>query len=297
MARMKILFLFIPLILSLSSGAQNSFGDIMDTVVINERPALLFSNKRWTYLDDYNKYLSYDSLFTNNWETKGIHAYSREKEKPFNDRTINLLENNSAFVFPLDTFKYLRGFKGSHTGIDLKAESGDSIRAAFDGRIRFAGNIHNGYGNLVIMRHFNGLETYYSHLSKILISVDDDVKAGDIIGLVGQTGRATTHHLHFEVRYRDKVFDPAKLLSLQEKKLLGDSLQICNKLFGIGSTNPKKEVTQTNGSETQYYIVIKGDTLYKISKLYSTTIENLCVLNNISKTSILHIGQKLKVTP
>lgn len=294
---MKIFFLFIPLIISLSAGAQNSFGDIMDTLVINDRPALLFSNKRWAYLDDYNKYLLYDSLFCNNWETKEIHAYHGDRDIPFNDRTINLLENNSAFVFPLDTFKYLRGFKGSHTGIDLKAETGDSIRAAFDGRIRFAGNIHNGYGNLVIMRHFNGLETYYSHLSKILISVDDDVKAGDVIGLVGQTGRATTHHLHFEIRYRDKVFDPTKLLSLQEKKLLADSLQICNKLFGIGSTSPKQEVTQANGTETQYYIVIKGDTLYKISKLYSTTIENLCLLNNISKTSILQIGQKLKVTP
>ena len=109
---MKILFLFIPLIISISSGAQNMFGDIIDTVVINDRTALLFSNKRWTFLDDYYKSLSYDSLFSNNWETKEIHAYRSEGNKPFNDKTINLLENNSAFVFPLDTFKYLRGFKG-----------------------------------------------------------------------------------------------------------------------------------------------------------------------------------------
>jgi hypothetical protein len=295
--RVSSFILFIPIIISSPTFAQNSFGDILDTIMINDKPALLFSNKRWAYLDDHNKCLSYDSLFSQNWETKEIHAYLNERNKPIHDKTINLLENNSTFVFPLDTFKYLRGFKGSHTGLDLKADFGDSIRAAFDGRVRFADNIRNGYGNLVIIRHFNGLETYYSHLSKILVQVDDVVSAGDVIGLVGQTGRATTHHLHFETRYRDKVFDPLKLLSLQEKNLLSDSLEICKRLFGQEIYSPNRETTVAGGTDLVYHTVISGDTLYKISRLYSTSVDDLCKWNKISKTSTLRIGQKIKVTP
>ena len=297
MNRIRFLLLLIPLIIYSKLEAQNSFGDILDTIVVNDKPALLFSNKRWAYLDDYTKHLSYDSLFSKNWVTNGIHAYFTDRNKPISDISINLLQNNSAFIFPLDTFKYLRGFNGNHTGLDLKADLGDSIRAAFDGRIRFAGNLRNGYGNLVIIRHFNGLETYYSHLSKIRVRVDDDVKAGDVIGLVGQTGRATTHHLHFETRYHDNPFDPAKLISWQKKELLSDTLVICNKFLIGGSCNTENAIAINGENPTQFYTVVKGDTLSKISRLYSTTVENLCRMNNISKTSTLHIGQKLKVTP
>jgi murein DD-endopeptidase MepM/ murein hydrolase activator NlpD len=285
------------MIISINSGAQNRYGDILDTIVVNDKSVILFSNKRWTYAEDYKINLSYDSLFFNNWNTKDIHAYFSGTAKLFKNFSIYLYENNSAFVFPLDTFKYLRGFRGNHTGLDLKADLGDSIRAAFDGRIRFAANIHNGYGNLVIIRHYNGLETYYSHLSKILVQVNDDVKSGDIIGLVGQTGRATTHHLHFETRYHDWVFDPTKIISLQNKMLLSDSLAICSSLFSGGSCNPNIESPINGEPRTQYYTVVKGDTLSKISKLYATTVENLCQINDISKNSILQIGQKLKVAP
>lgn len=292
----KILLLIIPLYIYSTSTAQNSTSAILDTISINNRAAIIFSNKRWAYLDDHNKSLSYDSIFATNWENKEIHAYLSEKNKPLTPKTLNLLENNSPFVFPLDSFQYLRGFKGSHTGIDLKAPTGDSIRSAFDGRVRFANNIRNGYGNLVIIRHYNGLETYYSHLSKILVEVDDDVKAGEVIGLVGQTGRATTHHLHFETRYRDRVFNPEKLLSVKDRTLLSDTLLIPGNIFGSANT-AIKQTENSPGSSDTYHKVVKGDTLYKISKRYSVTIENLCQWNNISRNSTLHIGQQIKLCP
>jgi murein DD-endopeptidase MepM/ murein hydrolase activator NlpD len=293
---LKIILLFIPLSFAFNGFGQND-NIILDTLTLNDRQIFLFKNKKWAFVDDYLKNIGYDTLFSRNWETKEIHAYRTERNKSIKSLKVNLRENNSAFIFPLDTFKYLRGFTGYHTGLDLKADLGDTIRAVFDGKIRFAGNIRNGYGNLVIIRHYNGLETYYSHLSKILININDDVKAGDLIGLVGQSGRATTHHLHFEIRYFDKPFDPLKLLSLQERNLISDSLLICGSLFGEVQVDSELDLADANNNDIQYHTIVKDDTLYKLSKKYNTTIEALCQLNTISKSTTLKIGRQLKVKP
>lgn len=292
----QVLVFLIPLCYTFPALSQQN-SSILDTITLNNRQVILLSNKKWAYLDEHVKNLAYDSLFFNNWETKEIHAYRTERKKPRNQIKLNLLENNSQFVFPLDTFKYLRGFTSYHTGLDLKADVGDTIRAVFDGKVRFADNIRNGYGNLVIIRHFNGLETYYSHLSKIMVNVNDDVKAGDIIGRVGQTGRATTHHLHFETRYFDEPFDPLKLLSLQTKDLISDTLFINGSLIGEVQNTSELESSISDNTNAEYHTIIKGDTLYKISKKYNTSIESLCQLNNISKSTTLKIGRKLKVKP
>ena len=297
MTLIKCLVLLFSICLSLTCHAQKSYGAILDTMVVNNRKVVVFSNKRWAYIDDYSKSLAYDSIFNNNWQTKEIYAYCNEKNHTTEAKTIDLHENNSSFVFPLDSFKFGRGFNNNHTGLDLKAPLGDSIRTAFDGRIRFAGNMHNGYGNLVIIRHFNSLETYYSHLSKIMVDIDDDVKAGEVIGLIGQSGKATGYHLHFETRYLDKPFDPLRFISLQEKKIISDSLLICDSLFKTNNLYPASGEMMSLDTVLQFHTVVKGDTLYKISVIYGTTIENLCQLNNISRNSVLHIGQELKITP
>ncbi len=292
-----VFILFIPFIICKPAFSQSSEREILDTVYSKGKKILLFSNRQWIFFDDYVKFNSYDGCFNTHWQTKGIHAYTNHSISQLINKKINLYENNSEFCFPLDTFKYLRGFKGSHTGVDLKADFGDSIRAAFDGKVRFTGNIHNGYGNLVIIRHFNELETYYSHLSKIYVTVNQTVSAGDVIGSVGQTGRASTNHLHFETRYYDKVFDPEKLISIKGEKLLADTLIISNELFGINPSKTNQLSAENSFSDGKYYIVVKGDTLYKIANLYSTSIENLCEWNNITKTSTLQIGQKIIVSP
>lgn len=270
---------------------QTITSPILDTIELDGRPVVLFADKKWAFVDEYQKSLTYDSLFSKNWITKEIHSYPADRNKPLVELWVNLYENNSSFVFPLDTFKLLRGFNSYHTGLDLKTNSGDTIRAAFDGRVRFAGYIRNGYGNLVIIRHYNGLETYYSHLSKILACLDDDLKAGDVVGLIGATGRATGPHLHFETRYRDRPFDPLKIVNCDQKNLMADSLKICDLLFGKKIINSKQELYE--GDSCDFYTIIKGDTLFKIAKQNNTSIDILCQLNNISRTTILQVGRKL----
>lgn len=286
----RIILTILFLAVSTRITGQTNMNTIIVTVEVKGRTAVLFSTKKWEFLDDYLRHLVYDSLFSQNWITKEIHAYPSPKNKTPDDHLIYLYENQSEFIFPLDTFKLLRGFTGYHTGLDLKAQSGDTIRAAFNGRVRFAANIHNGYGNLVILRHYNGLETYYSHLSKVFVNIEDDLKAGDVVGLVGATGRATGPHLHFETRYRDIAFDPLKLILLDQKCLVSDSLYI-GSLFG--KTPDDESLTHAHGDSGEVHTVVRGDTLYKIAKKYNTSVDILCQINELSKSSILRIGQKL----
>ena len=117
------------------------------------------------------------------------------------------------WCFPLSGAKIISpyGKRGGrlHSGVDIKTKDKDNIYAAFDGEVIFSGKYY-GYGNLVRIKHANGLETYYSHNSKNLVNVGDKVKAGQLIALTGQTGRASTPHLHFEIRLNGKAQNPAK---------------------------------------------------------------------------------------
>lgn len=126
------------------------------------------------------------------------------------------------YAFPLPGAKVISPYAGRrkhHSGVDLKTFAKDTIVAAFDGIVRIA-KPYAAYGNAVVIRHYNGLETVYSHNSKNLVKVGDRVKAGDPIGLTGRTGRATTEHLHFEVRINGKHFNPNRVFDLENRKLL-----------------------------------------------------------------------------
>ena len=112
-----------------------------------------------------------------------------------------------------------------HSGVDIKLESGDPVSVAFDGVVRMARK-YSGYGNCVVVRHFNGLETLYAHLSKIIVKVNEQVKAGDIIGLGGHTGHATCNHLHFETRFQGKAFNPKELINFDNYSLLSDTFTV-----------------------------------------------------------------------
>ncbi len=105
-----------------------------------------------------------------------------------------------------------------HTGADLKTKDKDNIYAAFAGEVVYSDKL-SGYGNLIRIRHSNGLETYYAHNSKNLVKKGQHVKAGQVIALVGQTGRATTPHLHFETRVNGKPQNPDKYFDLSNGKL------------------------------------------------------------------------------
>ena len=128
------------------------------------------------------------------------------------------------------------GGKRRHSGVDIKTRANDNILAAFSGIVTRSGP-YFGYGNCIVIRHDNGLETLYSHQSHNLVKVGQAVKAGDIIGLTGRTGRATTEHLHFEVFFKCRRIDPALVFDHNSKSLRQHSLVYSN---GVVRTDKSK---------------------------------------------------------
>jgi len=146
---------------------------------------------------------------------------------------IMLKEGNSEFVFPvkgqlLGQFCY-RG-RVPHTGVDIALKRGTPVYSSFDGVVRMAKR-YGGYGNLVVVRHLNGIETVYAHLSKIKVKVNQKVKAGDVVGLGGRTGRASANHLHFETRYNGAAFDPMEMMEFKTYGLISDTLVLHRQSF------------------------------------------------------------------
>ncbi|MDO5570648.1 MAG: M23 family metallopeptidase [Bacteroidales bacterium] len=176
-----------------------------------------------------------------------------------------------------------------HNGIDLKVQVGDTIYAAFSGKIRVRKFERRGYGYYLVVRHNNGLETVYGHLSKFLVKVDDIVKAGDPIGLGGNTGRSTGSHLHFETRLMGQVINPNDIIDFENKVAHTDT-------YLFTSKKAKTISGAVSLGNLAYHKVKKGDTLGAIAMKYRTSVTSLCRLNNISKKTTLRLGQKIRVS-
>lgn len=205
-----------------------------------------------------------------------------------------------------------------HKGLDLKVYVGDTIRAAFSGKVRVVRYDRGGYGKFVVIRHHNGLETIYGHLSKQLVETDQEVRAGEPIGLGGNTGRSTGSHLHFETRLCGMALNPALMFDFRNQDVVADfytfkkstynresaqatRLRGVNGLSGtIDSDDDSDELALAAPSadfavaKTQYHKVAKGETLYSIARKRHTTVDALCKLNRIGKNIRLKVGQILK---
>ena len=203
----------------------------------------------------------------------------------------------SGYCMPTSNTKITSKFgprrRRMHNGIDVKVYIGDTIRAAFNGKVRVVKNQgrRTGYGKYVIIRHDNGLETVYGHLSKQLVSEDQYVEAGEVIGLGGNTGRSTGSHLHFETRFLGQAINPALLFDFEKQDIVADSY-----LFKKGNNRYRRtnsSVIASNG-DIQYYKVRKGDSLSRISKKTGVSIDRLCKLNGITRRTTLRPNQVLK---
>ena len=181
-----------------------------------------------------------------------------------------------------------------HYGLDLAQPTGEPIYAAFDGVVRISKR-NKSYGNLVIIHHANGLETYYAHMSARHVSVGDQVKSGDLIGLCGNTGRSFGSHLHFEVRYMGNAINPEDVLDCATHDLVCDRLELTANSFRKVARGGKGG-GGGNVSSGGWYRVRQGDTLEKIARRNGTTVRRLCQLNGISQNKILHPGDRLKVS-
>lgn len=239
-------------------------------------------------------------LYKDRWDTLYIRT-GKVNFAEIHDSTFLWLNNPSEteFHFPYKgklLSKY--GWRSGrvHAGMDIKLETGDTVVSAFDGKVRIA-RVMSGYGKMVVVRHHNGLETVYAHLSKIIVNINDEVKAGDPLGLGGRTGRATTSHLHFETRYLGEHFNPDRIIDFENFTLIRDTLLI-NKDFWhpLKATNTVASAHDPNLVSKKYHTIKKGDTLSIIARKYNTSVKAICKLNGIKETKILQLGKKLRVS-
>ena len=291
---------------------MNEIYDDSDTTMMLVRPMdtidtpdkyvkiVLFNDHTWDYIELERPDIDTTGLFED-WDIESIHAYRDVKVSDLPE-SVDLLLVDTAhhFVAPFigrrsSTFKMRKG--RPHNGVDIPLRVGDTIRSPFDGVVRYVGGgkATGGYGNLIVVRHPNGLETYYGHLSEHLVAENDLVAAGEPIGLGGSTGRSTGPHLHFETRYMGKPFDPERVINFDNGILRDTLLTIKRHYFNVGSHYGMTDKQSKNVTAAQYYTVKKGDTLGKIAQKHHTTVNALCRLNGIKSNKILRIGQRLRV--
>ena len=226
------------------------------------------------------------------WNNTRVHAFGNTVVVPDTFRI-----DMTGFAMPTTNTKITSKFgprrRRMHNGIDVKVYIGDTIRAAFSGKVRMVKYERRGYGKYVVFRHENGLETIYGHLSKQMVSEDQYVEAGEVIGLGGNTGRSTGSHLHFETRFLGQAINPAFLFDFEKQDIVTDTY-----LFKKGNnryrrSSSKAGVVASNG-DAQYYKVRKGDSLSRISQKTGVSIDRLCKLNGITRRTTLRINQVLK---
>ncbi|MCI5854640.1 MAG: M23 family metallopeptidase [Prevotella sp.] len=206
-----------------------------------------------------------------------------------------------------------------HKGLDVKVYIGDTIRAAFSGKVRIVNYERRGYGKYVVIRHYNGLETIYGHMSKHLVKENEEVRAGDPIGLGGNTGRSTGSHLHFETRLCGVALNPALMFDFRNQDVVNDYYMfhrdsyeqesvIANRLRGVGGelyANSEEQsederinipaiTAKSSYGSARFHKVKRGETLSAIARKRGTSIDALCKLNRITKRTKLMPGQILK---
>jgi len=239
------------------------------------------------------------------WDTHNINPYRVDGRRIRDTLTLHLTEPEKQRYakMPLSRTPITSdfGFRGYrwHYGVDLDLETGDSVRAAFDGVMRISKWDGGGYGNYLLVRHYNGIETLYGHLSKPLVKPGTFVKAGQVIGLGGSTGRSSGSHLHFEVRYEGNPIDPERMYDFPDYKLKGDNFVITSALFDYYSRALRAKAAHKASSSAASarrvvtHRIRSGDTLSEVAEKYGVSQAQLRRLNGNVKT--LRPGKTLRI--
>lgn len=304
---MRIFFLLLLLLFSLPVSAQK----IVDTIDLGRGPAVVYADRTWEYIEDINfdgvlNERLYDEVvadtmikFFQSWDHEVCYT-SNLANNPSNikDTVWLCLEGDKQdnFAMPCEgritsSFGWRKG--RNHNGTDIDLDTGDTVRAAWGGKIRYAKFNESGFGNLVIIRHYNGLETFYAHLSEHLVVPNQVVVAGEPIGLGGNTGHSYGSHLHFEVRFFDIPMDPEKVIDFANRSVFDENLLVTSSLFRPGVSSSSSVASSSTGGK--YYRIRSGDTLGAIASRNRTTVSKLCQLNGIRPTTILQVGRNLRV--
>ena len=240
-------------------------------------------------------------IFTEGWNSKSVNPF-KESEVP-NSKVIDV----TGYYMPVpgkvtSNYGYRARFGRMHKGVDLALRTNDTVYAAFDGKVRLTNYEAKGYGNYVILRHPNGLETVYGHLNKHLVKPDQTVKAGDPIGLGGNTGRSTGPHLHFETRFMGYAINPSAIFDFANHTTHTDTYTFSKATYtqprnfaptrlNNDGVNPYKQAAEVAST----YTVKSGDTIAAIARKYGMSATTLRRINNMAKTDAIKAGQVLKL--
>jgi len=241
-----------------------------------------------------------DGMFAS-WDNVEIDPYNYKITSDFQPLYMTLIDpqKGEEFVMPHDgvvTSHFGWRWHRAHKGTDIDCVTGDIIRSCLGGVVRVA-RYHSGYGYLVIVRHQDGLETFYAHLSTLLVSEGDHVYAGTEVGLGGNTGHSTGSHLHFEMRYKGNAFDTRKVIDYSSRTLHSNNIVIDKSFFKIvNPPAPKPSTASTQDiTEAVYHTVKKGETIKAIATKYKVSEASLYKLNHMTSKSILKIGRRLRI--
>lgn len=282
--------------------------DTLDTV--NEHvKVVLYADNTWQYYKtpDFKKL---SGLFDEHWDEVNSNPYKMSLNDLPSAWSLWLVDSLDQYHCPYQGDVYYRGKFGMrrgrrHQGVDIPLKTGEPVYATFTGKVRMS-KYFGAYGNVVIIRHENGLETFYAHLSKRHVEAGDWVNAGDVIGLGGSTGRSTGPHLHFETRYNGFAFDPQWLIDFKTGELRHRLFVLKKKYFNIYSNYEQDFEDEMKNEEEdkkedaekaamKYYTIRSGDTLGRIAINNGTTVNALCRLNGITPKTTLRIGRRIRV--
>lgn len=248
-------------------------------------------------------------IYTESWNSQAVNPYAGM------DVADNVRIDVSEYSMPVpgyitSPYGYRKRFRRQHKGVDLKLHVGDTVRAAFSGKVRLTRYDRRGYGYYVIVRHHNGLETVYGHLSKFLVKPNQDIKVGEPIALGGNTGRSTGPHLHFETRYMGYPINPMAIFDFPNQTTHTDFYTFSKRTYTqardyspnanvqyaekwLKTNKPKNTYSSTGTKKT--HRVRRGDSLGKIASKYGTSVNSLCRLNGISRSTKIQVGKVLRV--
>lgn len=259
-----------------------------------------------------------DSLFLRNWDNQSVDPYHLALDKLPLEWQLWVIDSLGQYHCPnqiavYSPYGYRHGRR--HQGVDLPLKTGDPVYAAFDGKVRISGP-RGGYGNLIVLRHENGLETFYGHLSQCLVTPGEWVSAGQVIGLGGSTGRSTGPHLHFETRWQGYSFDPQRLIDFKTGTLRHRLFTMRRRYFDGNSKyvqsdddeeviaqgdeadrkKAEEEQKKAEAAAQKWHTIKSGDTLSGIAHKYHTSVNAICRLNSgLKPNTTLKIGRKIRV--
>jgi LysM repeat protein len=277
--------------------AQNNYPDF---IYESSNDSIDLANDFYDFSDSLSYLFSASDLYKE-WNNEAVYIKEKDLSEMKDSLHLILVYGEHNYCHPVKGITTSRfGWRRYryHYGIDINLETGDTVRAAFDGMVRYAGYNKGGFGNLVVIRHINGLETLYAHLSKITVDTNQIIKAGDILGLGGNTGRSYGSHLHFETRFLGTAFDPEELIDFKKFCLKSDTLILSKDDFNYLGNKSKTSSVSTpvvNDGNATYHIVRSGNTLSGIAVSYGTTVTRLCQLNGFSRNTVLQLNQRIRI--